>query len=69
MALNKAQLATEIKSILDDMETRTEDAKLEFANRLADAFDAYVKQMQITYTTGLATSTGPVTGVFNYVLS
>ncbi len=69
MALNKVQLATEIKSILEDMETRTEDAKLEFATRLADAIDGYVKQMQITYTAGLATSTGPVTGVFNYVLS
>lgn len=69
MALNKAQLALEIKSILEDMEQRTEDAKTEFANRLADAIDGYVKQMQITYTAGLSTTTGPVTGVFNYVLS
>lgn len=69
MALNKIQLKNEIKQILTDMENRTEDSKDEFATRLSDAIDAYVKGIQITYTTGLVATTYPVTGVFNYTVS
>lgn len=43
MALNKAALQSSILGILTDMETRTVDAKSEFAARLADAIDAFVK--------------------------
>lgn len=69
MALNKIALKTEIKSILDDMKERNEDATDEFATRLSDAIDDYVKGIQITYTTGLTASTFPVVGVFQYTVS
>ena len=64
MALNKIQLKNEIKSILEDMETRETDSKQEFAERLADAIDSYVRQIDVIYVAGLVAPTGPVTGTF-----
>jgi hypothetical protein len=67
MALDKTTLQASILSILSDMETRNEDAKLEFASRLADAIDTYVKSATIVYMAGLVAPTGggAVTGMFN----
>ncbi len=45
--MNKAVLKDQIYLLLSDMETRTEDAKDEFATRLSDAIDAYVKTGQV----------------------
>lgn len=67
MALDKSSLKTSIEAILTDMETRNEDAKAEFATRLADAIDTYVKSATIVYTAGLIAPPmgGAVTGAFN----
>lgn len=65
MALNKTFLKNEIKSIMQDMLTREETSIEEFAERLSDGIDAYVKQADIIYTTGLTSATGGVvTGTF-----
>ncbi len=67
MALNKPALKAEIKQILTDMRTRTENADDEFATRLSDAIDTYVKTAQVdpgiaVATTGSATAqTGTTT--------
>jgi len=65
MALNKAQLKTDIVSLLTDMLTREETSIDEFADRLSDKIDVYVKSADIIYTTGLTSATGGVvTGTF-----
>lgn len=68
MALNKNRLKSDIKGILDDMLTREQNTNDEFATRLADALDVYVKSAQVNAgipvaTTGTATAqTGSTTG-------
>lgn len=69
MALDKAALKTKIIQIMNDMLTREEDSIEEFATRLSDAVDTYVKGAKINYTTGLAAGSNPVTGTFNGSLS
>jgi hypothetical protein len=69
--LNKAALKAEIQTIMTDMRTREENADAEYAQRLADAIDTYVKGAQVDQgipvaTTGSATAqsgytTGPGT--------
>lgn len=66
MALNKEQLKQGIKSILMDMITREEDSFEEFAERMADKIDEFVKTADINYSTGLIAPSGggAVTGTF-----
>lgn len=64
MPLNKANLKTEIVVILTDMMTREENSIEEFATRLSDSIDTYVKTAKITYTSGLISPSGAVTGTF-----
>lgn len=47
MALDKATLKTAIKGIITDMRTREQNADDEFADRLANAIDAFVKTGQV----------------------
>jgi len=47
MALDKAGLATAIESIMTDMRTKHENADGEYASRLADAIDAFVRTGQV----------------------
>ncbi|MCX8018941.1 MAG: hypothetical protein N2747_00435 [Chitinophagaceae bacterium] len=64
MALNKEQLSAEIKGILDDMLTRTQNSNEEFANRLANAIDNYVKGADGKYISGtLVAGSTPVTSI------
>lgn len=63
--LDKDGLKTAILDLLTDMEERTEDAKEEFATRLSDAIDTYVKTAIIKYDNGLVAPNGAVTGTFN----
>ncbi|MDM1045867.1 hypothetical protein HX004_14000 [Myroides sp. 1354] len=65
MSLNKSGLKNEILQIMKDMRTRTKNADEEFAERLTDAIDNYVKSATIIYEGGLAAPNGPVTGMFN----
>lgn len=71
MALDKGALKNDIKQLLTDMESKETDSKEEFATRLADMIDTYVKGIQITYTSGLISppTGGAVTGIFDYTVS
>lgn len=65
MALNKTGLKNEIIVIMNDMLERENTSIDEFAERLSDGIDNYVKQADIIYTTGLTSATGGVvTGTF-----
>jgi hypothetical protein len=57
MALNKTALEQGIKVLLADMETRTEDAKPDFAQTLANLIDAFVKSGTVTVAAGITVST------------
>jgi len=65
MASNKNQLKTNIIAIMQDMMTREETSIEEFAERLADAVDDYVKEAEVMYINGLIAPNGAVTGTFN----
>lgn len=67
MGLNKANLKNAIVGIMTDMLTRDNTSIDEFASRLSDSIDTYVKEADIIYTNGLTapSSGGPVTGTFN----
>ncbi|MGV8814739.1 MAG: hypothetical protein ACOH2D_11585 [Gelidibacter sp.] len=65
MALNKADLKNNIIGILTDMMQREESSIEEFATRLSDDIDTYVKTATIKYTSGLVAPNGAVTGTFN----
>ena len=71
MSLNKNNLKNDIKGIMQDMLTREHNSIDEFATRLSDAIDTYVKEADINYTSGLVapSSGGTVTGTFNGSLS
>jgi len=78
MALNKKTLENEIVSILSNLLERDDELKegqknptVEFAAKLSNAIDDYVKNAEIKYTSGLVapTSGGPVTGSFTGKLS
>jgi hypothetical protein len=64
MGLNKNALKADIKNIITEMRSRTENSDDEFADRLASAVDTFVKTATITYQTGLTAPNGPVTGTF-----
>ncbi|MDY0104391.1 MAG: hypothetical protein RBS07_15755 [Lentimicrobium sp.] len=70
--LNKEILKNSIKQAFEQEQTNTEDANLaadRIADRIADAVIAQIKSLTITYTAGLTSPSGPVTGVFNCTLS
>ena len=41
----------------------------DLATKIADAVLVFIQGLEITYTSGLATTEGPVTGTFVYTLS
>ncbi len=47
------------------MRTREANADDEYAERMADAIDAYVRDAAIVYVNGLTASGDPVAGIFN----
>lgn len=65
MALDKTLLKNTIAAIMNDMLTRDEVSVDEFAERLSNAIDAYVKSATIHYSDGLAANSYPVYGSFN----
>lgn len=69
MALDKTTLKNTIITLLNDMMTKETDSVEEYATRLSDAIDEYVKGAKINYTTGLTAGSTPVTGTFNGSLS
>jgi hypothetical protein len=69
MALNKAGLKTTIIAILTDMLTKEENSIEEFATRLSDGIEVFVKSGTVSVTvttTGTATNhTGGGTGTIS----
>ena len=70
MALNKTALKNKIVSIMTDMLERENTSIEEFAARLSDGIDDYVKEATIVYQNGLVAPSGggAVTGTFNGTL-
>jgi hypothetical protein len=70
--LVKASIQSEIKSAFTDVmnqeDDKREDALNKVAEKLADAVINAIKSAQITYTAGLVSPMGPVTGMFNYTI-
>ena len=69
MGLNKAGLKEAIKAILTDMLTKEENSIDEFATRLSDGIDVYIKSGTVSVnvtTTGTATNqTGTGSGTIS----
>ena len=67
MSLNseKETAKVAVKNILEDMLTRSETSTEEFAERLIDVIEAWLRQAQINYVSGLTAPNGAVTGSFN----
>lgn len=65
MALNKTELKVKIVGILTDMLQRENTSIEEFATRLSNAIDDYVKEGEIDYQGGLTSPDGAVTGTIN----
>ena len=65
MALDKAALKAGIVQLHTEMRTRENDAIDEYAERLSDLIETFVKSATIKYNTGLVAATDPVTGTFN----
>jgi hypothetical protein len=57
MALVKATLKSQIKSLMTDMRAREENSDDEFADRLSTIIDNYVKSATITVPAGQSVST------------
>lgn len=57
MALNKNALRNGIKQLMDDMRTREQDSNQEFATRLANLIDGYVKSGTVTVAAGIPVTT------------
>jgi hypothetical protein len=64
MSLNKTELKNDIIEIITDMRSRVDNSDNEFADRLVNAIDKYVKTATIVYQSGLTAPSGLVTGTF-----
>lgn len=57
MALNKAALKSGIKQLMDDMLTREQNSNDEFATRLSNLIDTFVKSGTVTVNPGITVTT------------
>lgn len=60
----KATAKTEVKQILEDMMTKDTNSTDEFADRLIEVLEKWLKQASIKYISGLNAGSNPVTGTF-----
>lgn len=65
LSSDKQAAKNQVKAILDDMLKREETSTEEFANRLIEAMEEWLKKATIIYTSGLTAPNGVVTGTFN----
>ena len=67
MSLSSAKQAAKnkIKQLHEDMLTREQSSTEEYADRLIDALEEWIKEASIKYLTGLTAPNGAVTGTFN----
>lgn len=63
MPLNKTGLKNEIKMLMEDMMQREQTSIDEFADRLADAVDMYVKTATVTVAFPIPVTVVPATGL------
>lgn len=73
MPLVKATIKEEVKSafmqVINQQDEDREGAVDKVADKIADAVINAIKSMQITYSTGLTSPMGAVTGTFTYTIS
>lgn len=73
MSLVKATIKEEVKAaflqVIDQQDDDREGAVDKVADKIADAVINAIKSMQITYSAGLTSPMGAVTGTFNYTIS
>lgn len=66
MPTSKTRLSARIEAIMDDYDNITPQElplkRKDFADKMADAIVDEIKELQISYTSGLANGAGPVTG-------
>lgn len=65
LSSTKQQAKNNVKAILEDMLTRENNSTEEFATRLIDVMEEWLKEAAIKYINGLSAPNGPVTGTFN----
>jgi hypothetical protein len=67
MSLNsgKPQAVNKVKNLLEDMLTRENNSTQEFAERIVDVLEVWLKEATIKYVNGLVAGSNPVTGTFN----
>ena len=65
LSSDKQAAKNQVKAIIDDMLKREETSTEEFANRLIEAMEEWLKKATIIYTSGLIAPNGAVTGTFN----
>jgi hypothetical protein len=65
LSSTKQGAKNKVKAILEDMLTREDNSTEEFANRLIDIMEDWLKEATIKYITGLTAPNGAVTGTFN----
>lgn len=65
LSTGKTTAKAEVKKILEDMITREGSSTEEFAERLIEIMEAWLKQATIKYDKGLIAPNGAVTGIFN----
>lgn len=62
MALDKNGLKSDIKTLLQDMLTREDNSMEEFATRLSEMIDVYVKTGTVTVSAGIIVTAGGYPG-------
>lgn len=65
LAAEKETAINEFEAVLEEMQTREENSNREFAERLFNIMEKWLKKATIKYTNGLAAGSNPVTGTFN----
>ncbi|MCC2590365.1 hypothetical protein [Chryseobacterium sp. MFBS3-17] len=65
LATTKADAQVAVKAILDDMLTREDTSTQEFADRLINVLEEWLKEAAVIYVAGLVAGSTPVTGTFN----
>ena len=65
LSSTKQQAKNKVKAVLEDMLTRENNSTEEFANRLIDVMEDWLKEATIKYITGLTAGPNAVTGTFN----
>lgn len=61
----KQEAINEFMALMDDMLTREQDSRQEYAERFISILIKLIKKSEIKYNNGLTAGSNPVTGTFN----